>query len=548
MIYKGDDRSPARAMVRGLGYTDADMAKPKVGIADGHATVSTCNAGIRPLVERAKKALLSAGAMPQTFGFSTVTDGTSMGTPAMRYSLVSRGVIAQSIECGVMGHAMDGFMAIGACDKNQPGILIAMAEMNVPSVFEYGGTIMPGKLNGRDLTIIDPFIAVGQLSAGKIDREQFDAIERHACPGPGACGGMYTANTFSAFAEALGMSRLRSSQLAAVADEKLDSVEVSARLLIDAIRDDLTPRKIITRKSFENAVKVVMMAGGSTNLILHGMAIARAAKVEWTINDFERVRLMVPVVCNMKPWGQYLAVDFNRVGGVPLLLSMLRKHGELNEGCMTIHGKTMGEMLEGVPSEPPEGQDVVRPWSNPMHKHGHLAILKGNLAPNGAVAKITGLANPSITGPARVFESEEDCAKAIRALKIVPGDVVVVRNEGPKGGPGMREMLAPTSELSGQGLDGQVALLTDGRFSGGTRGFAVGHVDPEAYDGGVIALIKDGDMITIDAERNLVQLNVPEEEIARRRAEWVQPKPRFDSGVLGIYIRNVGPSSEGACI
>ncbi len=547
-MYKGDDRSPARAMVRGLGYTDEDMKKPKVGIADGHATVSTCNAGIRPLVERAKKALLAAGAMPQTFGFPTVTDGTSMGTPAMKYSLVSRGVIASAIECGVMGHAMDGFMAIGACDKNQPGILIAIAEMDVPAIFEYGGTIMPGKLNGRDLTVIDPFIAVGQLSAHKIDRQEFEAIERHACPGPGACGGMYTANTFSAFAEALGMSRLRSSQLAAVADEKLDSVNLSAKLLVEAIGNDLTPRKIITRKSMENAVMVIMLAGGSTNLILHGMAIARAAKVEWTIDDFERVRRMVPVLCNMKPWGEYLAVDFNRVGGVPLLLSMLLKEGRLNGDCMTIHGKTMEEMLQNVPSEPPADQNVVRPYSNPMHKHGHLAILKGNLAPNGAVAKITGLANPSITGPARVFESEEDCARAIRALKIVPGDVVVVRNEGPKGGPGMREMLAPTSELSGQGLDGKVALITDGRFSGGTRGFAVGHIDPEAFDGGLIGLVKEGDMITIDAERNLLQLNVAEEEIARRRAEWVRPEPRFNSGVLGNYIRNVGPSSEGACI
>ena len=550
VIFEGDGRTAARAMLRGLGYTDADFNKPMVGVASGHATVSTCNAGIQPLVDRAVSAIEQAGGKAQMFGFPTVTDGTSMGAPAMKYSLVSRGVIAHSIECAVMGHGMDGVLAVGACDKNQPGILIALAEMNIPAIFEYGGTIMPGRMGNRDLTVIDPFIAVGELSAGTISREKFNEIERCACPGPGACGGMFTANTFSAFAEAIGMSRLGSSQLAAISDEKADSMAQSVALLIKALETDLKPRDIITRKSIENAVAMVMAGGGSTNLILHTMAIAHAAKVEWTIDDFERVRRRVPVLCNMKPWGQYVAVDFNRVGGVPQVLKMLLVAGLLHGDCMTIHGKTMEEMLTDVPDEPPADQNVIRPFGNPMHKQGHIAILKGNLAPRGAVAKITGLAKTSITGPARVFESEEEATTAIRALAIKEGDIVVIRNEGPKGGPGMREMLAPTSELSGQGLDDRVALITDGRFSGGTRGFVVGHIAPEAYDGGLIGLVQEGDSvtITIEAERNVIELNVPEAELELRRSAWVQPKPKFDSGALGSYIRNVGCASQGALI
>jgi dihydroxy-acid dehydratase len=546
LITEGVARSPNRAMLRAVGFKDGDFVKPIVGVANGHSTMNPCNAGIQPLVDRAMAALEDAGAKPQVFGVPTVTDGIGMGTEAMKYSLVSREVIADCVETAVNGQAMDGALVVGGCDKNMPGGMMAVARMNVPAIYVYAGTIKPGKWKGQDLTIVSAFEAVGAYAAGKMGEEDFIGIERNACPSVGACGGMYTANTMSSSFEALGMSLLGSSQLASPDVEKADSAAESARVLVQAIHNNLKPRDIITRKSIENAIALVMATGGSTNAVLHYLAIASAAGVKWTIDDFERVRKKVPVLCDLKPSGRFVAVDFHRAGGVPQVLKILLSNGVLHGECMTIHGKTMAQMLKDVPAEPGADQAVIRPWSNPMYRQGHLAILRGNLAPEGCVAKITGLKNLSITGPARVFDSETACMKAIMAKRIKPGDVMVIRYEGPKGGPGMQEMLAPTSALIGQGLGDSVGLLTDGRFSGGTWGMVVGHVAPEAYVGGTIALVKERDSITIDAKRRLVQLNVPAKEIAARRKKWKQPKPRYTKGVLAKYMRLVSTASKGA--
>jgi dihydroxy-acid dehydratase len=546
LITQGVARSPNRAMLRAVGFRDADFDKPIVGVANGHSTMNPCNAGIQPLAERAVQALEQAGAKPQLFGFPTVTDGIGMGTEAMKYSLVSREVIADAIETSVNGQAMDGALVIGGCDKNMPGGMMAMARMNVPAIFVYAGTIKPGVWKGQTLTIVSPFEAVGSFTAGKMSEDDFVGIEKNACPTVGACGGMYTANTMSSSFEALGMSLLGSSQIASPDAEKADSAAESARVLVEAIKSDLKPRDIITRKSIENAVALVMATGGSTNAVLHYLAIAAAAGVKWTINDFERVRRKVPVLCDLKPSGRFVAVDLHRAGGVPQVLKILLENGVLHGDCMTIHGKTMREMLKDVPSQPRADQEVIRPWSKPMYREGHLAILKGNLAAEGCVAKITGLKNPSITGPARVFDSENACMKAIMAKKIKPGDVIVIRYEGPKGGPGMQEMLAPTSALIGQGLGESVGLLTDGRFSGGTWGMVVGHVAPEAYMGGTIALVKQGDSITIDAKKRLLQLNVSAKELAARRKKWKPPKPRYTHGLLAKYMKLVSTASRGA--
>jgi dihydroxy-acid dehydratase len=546
LITQGPARSPNRAMLRAVGFKDGDFDKPIVGVANGHSTLNPCNAGIQPLVERAIAALEAGGAKPQVFGFPTVTDGIGMGTEAMKYSLVSREVIADAIETSVNGQAMDGALVVGGCDKNMPGAMMALARMNVPGIFVYGGTIKPGKWKGQDLTIVSAFEAVGAFSAGKMSEEDFIGIERNACPSVGACGGQFTANTMSSSFEALGMSLLGSSQMAAPDPEKADSAAESAKVVIEAVRRNLRPRDIITRKSIENAIALVMATGGSTNAVLHYLAIASAAGVKWRIEDFERVRRKVPVLCDLKPSGKYVAVDFHRAGGVPQVLKILLANGVLHGECMTIHGRTMAEMLKDVPAEPRRDQDVIRPWSNPMYKQGHLAILKGNLATEGCVAKITGLKKTAITGPARVFDSEPAAMKAILAKKIKPGDVIVIRYEGPKGGPGMQEMLAPTAALTGQGLGESVGLLTDGRFSGGTWGMVVGHVAPEAYVGGTIALVKQGDSITIDAKRHLLQLNVPAKEIAARRKKWKAPKPRYTRGLLAKYTRLVSTASIGA--
>jgi dihydroxy-acid dehydratase len=546
IITQGVARSPNRAMLRAVGFGDADFDKPIVGVANGHSTMNPCNAGIQPLVDRAMTALKETGAMPQVFGFPTVTDGIGMGTEGMKYSLVSREVIADAIEVAVNGQCMDGVLCVGGCDKNMPGSMMAMARINVPGIFVYAGTIKPGYWKGEKLTIVSPFEAVGAFAAGKMSKEDFDGIERNACPTVGACGGQYTANTMSSSFEALGMSLLGSSQMASPDPEKADSAAASARVLMHAIERDLKPRDIITRDAIENAVALVMATGGSTNAVLHYLAIAAAAGVEWTIDDFERVRKRVPVLCELKPSGRFVATDFHAAGGVPQVLRLLLDHGLLHGECMTISGRTIGEELAAVPSEPRGDQEVIRPWSRPMYPHGHLAILKGNLAPEGCVAKITGLKSPSITGPARVFDSEPACLEAILAKKIRAGDVIVIRYEGPQGGPGMQEMLAPTSALIGQGLGESVGLITDGRFSGGTWGMVVGHVAPEAYVGGTIALVAEGDSITIDAHRLLVQLNVAEEELERRRARWKPPAPRYTKGVLAKYMKLVSTASIGA--
>ena len=545
-ITHGDARSPNRAMLRAVGFGDGDFDKAIVGVANGHSTMNPCNAGIQPLVDSAVQAVKAAGAMPQVFGFPTVTDGIGMGTDGMKYSLVSREVIADAIETAVNGQLMDGVICVGGCDKNMPGAMMAMARINVPGIFVYAGTIKPGTWKGQKLTIVSAFEAVGARAAGKMSKEDFDGIERSALPTVGACGGQYTANTMSSSFEALGMSLLNSSQMASPDPEKADSSAESAKVLVNAIRKNIRARDIITRKSIENAVALVMATGGSTNAVLHYLAIASAAGVKWTLDDFERVRRKVPVLCNLKPSGQYVATDWHAAGGAPQVLKMLLVHGLLHGECMTITGRTLAEELAGVPDEPRSNQDVIRPWSNPLYAQGHLAILRGNLATEGCVAKITGLKQTSITGPARVFDSEVAAMKAILARKIKAGDVIVIRYEGPKGGPGMQEMLAPTSALIGQGLGDSVGLVTDGRFSGGTWGMVVGHVAPEAYVGGTIALVKEGDSITIDAKKRLLQLNVSAKELAARRKKWKQPKPRYTRGLMAKYMKLVSTASKGA--
>jgi dihydroxy-acid dehydratase len=546
LITQGVARSPNRAMLRAVGFGDADFDKPIVGVANGHSTMNPCNAGIQPLVDRAIDALERGGAKPQVFGFPTVTDGIGMGTEGMKYSLVSREVIADAVETAVNGQLMDGVLCVGGCDKNMPGTMMAMARINVPGIFVYAGTIRPGFWKGQKLTIVSPFEAVGAFSTGKMSEEDFIGIEKNACPSVGACGGQYTANTMSSSFEALGMSLLNSSQLASPDPEKADSAAESARVLLDAVKNDLKPRDIITRKSIENAIALVMATGGSTNAVLHYLAIAAAAGVKWNIDDFERVRRRIPLLCNLKPFGPYVATDFHAAGGVPQVLKMLLDAGLLHGECVTITGRTLAEELRDVPVRPRADQDVIRPMDRPLYRQGHLAILKGNLAPEGCVAKIAGLKSTSITGPARVFDSENACMKAIMAKRIKPGDVIVIRYEGPKGGPGMQEMLAPTSALIGQGLGESVGLLTDGRFSGGTWGMVVGHVAPEAYVGGTIALVKEGDSITIDAAKRLIRLNVSPKELAARRKKWKAPKPRYTKGLLAKYMRLVSTASRGA--
>ena len=545
-ITAGIARSPNRAMLRAVGFGDKDFDKPIVGVASGHSTMNPCNAGIAPLASRAEAALREAGAMPQTFGFPTVTDGISMGTEGMKFSLVSREVIADAIETAVSSQCMDGLLAVGGCDKNMPGAMIGMLRINVPAVFCYAGTIKPGNWKGVPLTIVSTFEAVGAYTNGKMSKEDFEGIEKNTCPSTGACGGMYTANTMSSAFEALGMSLLGSSQMACPDPEKADSVAQSAQVLYNAIAQDIKPRDIVTRKSIENAMALVMATGGSTNAVLHFLAIAHAAKVEFTIDDVEAIRQRTPVLCDLKPSGRFVAVDLHKAGGVPQVLKMLLDHGLLHGDCMTISGRTMAEELAEVPSEPRADQEVIRPWDKPMYAQGHLAILKGNLSTEGCVAKITGLKNPVITGPARVFDSEEQCMEAILGDRIRAGDVLVIRYEGPKGGPGMREMLAPTSAIIGKGLGESVGLITDGRFSGGTWGMVVGHVAPEAFEGGMIALVEEGDSITIDAKKRLIQLNVDDAVIQRRRAAWKAPELRYTRGVLAKFARAVSTASKGA--
>jgi dihydroxy-acid dehydratase len=546
-ITEGVARAPNRSMYYAMGYTEGDFGKPMIGVANGHSTITPCNSGLQKLADAAVEGLTLAGANPQIFGTPTISDGMAMGTEGMKYSLVSREVIADCVETCVGGQWMDGVVVIGGCDKNMPGGMMGILRANVPAIYVYGGTILPGKYKGQDLNIVSVFEAVGQFSAGRMSEEDFCQIERRAIPGSGSCGGMYTANTMSSAFEALGMSLPFASTMANVEDPIVAHTQEAARVLVEAVKADLKPRDIVTKKAIENAVAVIMATGGSTNAVLHFLAIAHAAEVEWTIDDFERMRRKVPVICDLKPSGKYLAIDLHRAGGIPAVMKVLLDAGLLHGDCITITGKTVAENLAG---EPPlrADQDVIRPVSAPMYDQGHLAILKGNLSPEGCVAKITGLKNPVITGPARVFDDEQSALAAIMANQIKPGDVMVLRYLGPKGGPGMPEMLAPTSALIGQGLGESVGLITDGRFSGGTWGMVVGHVAPEAYAGGLIALIEEGDAITIDAHQLLLQLNVGDSEIERRRALWQQPAPRYTRGVLGKFARNANSASRGAVL
>ncbi len=545
-ITQGVARAPNRAMYYALGYKEADFENPMIGVANGHSTITPCNSGLQRLADAAIDAIRASRANPQVFGTPTISDGMSMGTEGMKYSLVSREVIADCIETAAQGQWMDGVVVIGGCDKNMPGGMIALARTNVPGIYVYGGTIKPGRYKGNDLTIVSVFEAVGEYTMGRMPEEDFKQIEKCAIPGSGSCGGMYTANTMSSAFEAMGMSLPYSSTMANEDDEKVVSAAESARVLVDAVKRNLRPRDIITRESIENAVSVIMATGGSTNAVLHFLAIAHAAEVPWTIDDFERIRRRVPVLCDLKPSGKYVATDLHRAGGIPQVMKLLLNAGLLHGDCITISGKTIAETLADVPDAPRADQDVIMPIDRALYPQGHLAILKGNLSPEGCVAKITGLKNPVITGPARVFDSEDDAMTAIMAQQIRDGDVVVIRYEGPKGGPGMREMLAPTSALVGQGLGETVGLITDGRFSGGTWGMVVGHVAPEAYVGGPIALIQEGDSVTIDAHKLLLQLNISDEEMAARRQAWVQPKPRYTRGVLAKFGKLASTASRGA--
>ena len=545
-ITQGVERAPNRSMYYAMGYRKSDFDKPMIGIANGHSTITPCNSGLQKLADAAVVAVREAGGNPQTFGTPTISDGMSMGTEGMKYSLISREVIADCIETAGNGQWMDGMLVIGGCDKNMPGGMMALARMNVPGIYVYGGTIKPGRYKGQDLTIVSVFEAVGQFTTGRMNAEDFDAIEQCAVPGTGSCGGMYTANTMSSSFEALGMSLLGSSCMANPDNEKTDSSAESARVLIEAVKKGIKSRDIITRKSIENAVACIMATGGSTNAVLHYLAIAHSAEVEWTIDDFERVRQRVPVLCDLKPSGQYVATDLHKAGGIPQVLKILLDAGLLHGDCLTITGRTIGEELAGIPSTPRVDQPVIKSIGNALYAQGHLAILKGNLAPEGCVAKITGLKRPVMTGPARVFDSEDAAMAAIMAQQIRPGDIVVIRYEGPQGGPGMREMLAPTSALIGQGLGESVGMITDGRFSGGTWGMVVGHVAPEAHVGGLIALIEEGDSITIDAHQKLLQLNVDDAVIAQRRTGWKQPAPRYTRGVLAKFAKLTSTASRGA--
>jgi dihydroxy-acid dehydratase len=545
-ITQGVARSPNRSMYYAMGYEKDDFDKPMIGIANGHSTITPCNSGLQKLADVAIRAVKEAGANPQVFGTPTISDGMSMGTEGMKYSLISREVIADCIETAVNGQWMDGCVVIGGCDKNMPGGMIAMARTNVPSIYVYGGTIKPGNWKGKDLTIVSAFEAVGEFTAGRMSQEDFDGIERNACPSSGSCGGMYTANTMSSSFEALGMALPYSSTMANPDDEKVGSAAESARVLVEAVKRDLKPRDIITRKSIENAVTVLMATGGSTNAVLHYLAIAHAAEVEWTIDDFERIRKKVPVICDLKPSGKYVATDLHKAGGIPQVMKILLNAGLLHGDCMTITGRTIAEELANIPDVPRVDQDVIRSIDQALYEQGHLAILKGNLSPEGCVAKITGLKNPVITGPARVFNDEYSAMDAILADQIKAGDVVVLRYLGPKGAPGMPEMLAPTSAIIGKGLGESVGLITDGRFSGGTWGMVVGHVAPEAFAGGTIALIEEGDSITIDAHQQLIQLNVADDEIARRRAAWKPPAAKYTRGVLAKFTALASSASKGA--
>ena len=545
-ITQGDRRAPNRAMLRAVGFTDEDFEKPIIGIANGQSDITPCNAGLGKLADIASVELRKGGGMPQMFGTITISDGISMGTEGMKCSLISREVIADSIETVCRGASMDAVLCIGGCDKNMPGAMIAMARLNIPGLFVYGGTIKPGHLDGKDLTVVSVFEAVGQFGAGTIDQNELVEIEKNACPGLGSCGGMFTANTMSSAFEAMGMSLPYSSTMANEDKDKEISAGQSAKALLNMIEKNILPRDIMTREAFENAIAVVMAVGGSTNAVLHLLAIAHSTGVPLSMDDFEVIRKKIPVFCDLKPSGKYVAIDLHHAGGIPQVMKMLLNAGLLHGDCLTATGKTIAENLKDVPGQPREDQDVILPLDQPKYTEGHLVILKGNLCEEGAVAKVSGVKTRNITGPARVFNSEEECLDAILDDRIQEGDIVVIRFEGPKGGPGMREMLAPTAAIVGKGLGDKVALITDGRFSGGTYGIVVGHIAPEAQMGGTLALIKDNDIIIIDIEHNQLNVKLSDEELEQRKKNFIAPEIKYQTGVLAKYAKLVGSASKGA--
>ncbi|WP_411845245.1 dihydroxy-acid dehydratase [Roseibacillus persicicus] len=549
-VLDGADRAPSRAMLYPVGFTKDDFTKPKIGVASTWSQVTPCNFHIDKLAKESAKGVDAAGGKSVIFNTITISDGISMGTEGMKYSLVSREVIADSIETVVGCEGMDGYVAIGGCDKNMPGCVMAMARMNRASVFVYGGTILPGcatlKGEEKELDIVSVFEAVGKHASGEYSDEELQAVEESAIPGAGSCGGMYTANTMASAIEALGMSLPNSSAQAAVSDDKMRDCFDAGAAVLHLLEKGIKPRDIMTRKAFENAITVVIALGGSTNAVLHLLAMAHAAEVELSIDDFTEIGKRVPVLADLKPSGKYVMAELVKIGGTVPLMKMLLEAGLLHGDCLTVTGKTVAENLANSPLEYPEGQDVVRPLSNPIKKDSHLRILYGNLAPGGAVAKISGKEGESFTGRARVFECEEDAMTAILDGSIVAGDVIVIRREGPKGGPGMREMLGPTAAVMGRGLGDSVALITDGRFSGGSHGFVAGHITPEAFDGGPIGLLEEGDEITIDAVSNRIDMKVSEEEMAARKEKWVQPEPHYKRGVLAKFAKLTATASQGA--
>jgi len=547
MTTEGVGRAPNRAMLRAVGFHDDDFSRPMIGIANLHSDITPCNAHLNRLATKALEGIRAGGGVGQTFGAPTASDGIMMGHQGMRYSLVSREVIADSIEVVAGGMNHDGILALGGCDKNMPGCLMGMARLNVPSIFVYGGSILPGAGElGNDIDIVSIFEAVGQYQAGKLTEAGVHKVECEACPGAGSCGGMYTANTMSSAIEAMGMSLPYDASYPAVSAAKDRETFLAGKYLVELIQKGIKPRDIITRKALENAYTFVLALGGSTNAVLHLMAIAREAELSWTLADFDRIGDKVPDLADLKPGGKYVMFDLHRAGGTPAVMRALLDAGYLHGDCMTVTGKTLAENLKDVASIYTRDQKVIKPIKEPMHPTGHIIILKGNLAPDGAVAKVAGLKNRKIVGPAKVFDGEEACFAALQAREIKAGDIIVVRNEGPVGGPGMREMLSVTAALSGQGLGEHVGLITDGRFSGGSRGLVVGHVAPEAFAGGPLALLKNGDVVTIDADKKDVSVALSAEELAKRKAGWKQPAPREKRGVLAKYAKTVTSASEGA--
>ena len=545
IVTDGYDRAPSRAMLRAVGFNDADFNKPQIGIASTWSEVTPCNIHINDLAKKSAEGVNAAGGKAITFNTITISDGISMGSEGMKYSLVSREVIADSIETVIGCQGFDGFVAIGGCDKNMPACVMAMARLNRPSVFVYGGTILPGCYKGQNKDVVSVFEAVGQFANKKIDAAELKGVESCAIPGPGSCGGMYTANTMASAIEALGLSLPNSSAQAAISKEKEDDCKRAGAAVLDLLKKNILPRDIMTKKAFENAITVVIALGGSTNAVMHLIAMAHAAQVKLSIDDFTRVGKKVPMLADLKPSGRFMMAELVNIGGIQPLMKMLLDRGLLHGDCITVTGKTLAENLKNVKPYP-TGQEIIRPFDNPIKRDSHLVILYGNLASQGAVAKISGKEGLTFTGKAKVFESEETALKAILNGKIVKGDVIVIRYEGPRGGPGMREMLSPTSAIMGKGLGKDVALITDGRFSGGSHGFVVGHITPEAFNGGTLAIVKDNDEITIDASKREINLNVSAAEIKKRFKTWKQPKPRYTRGVLAKYAKLVTSASEGA--